>query len=90
MTTTREQFEGRERLSRALAWDAEDGTLSGGEHALVVTLHALVKHFDRLDGPEQTQIAAALTNVAEDTTAKEAPIRARHEAALRRAGGMGA
>lgn len=86
MTTVRDEFEGRERLSRVLAWDADDGTLSGGEYALVATLHALVEHFDRLDGPEQTQIAAALTTVAAGTTAEEAPIRAAHAAALRRAG----
>lgn len=85
MTTAREEFQGRERLSQALGWDADDGTLSGGERALAATLHSLAKHFDRLDGPDQAQIAAALTAVADDTGAAEAPVRAAFEAALRRA-----
>lgn len=75
MKTTREEFEDRRELRRALGWDPDDGTLSGGERALAAIVRTLDAHFDRLDGREQLTIASALAAVGAETTAAEGPFR---------------
>lgn len=77
MTTTREQFEAQPTLNQALnEWSPDDGWLSAGQIALASTVHALVDHFDRLDGQYQMAIANALAAVAEETSASEEYVRA--------------
>lgn len=76
MTSTRDQFEVRPELRQALnEWTPYDEWLSGGQLSVTAVVHNLAKHFDRLDGSYQQEIAAALSAVAEDTLAMEAPFR---------------
>ena len=73
--TIRAMFSDHPRLSRALKWDADDATLSGGERALAAVLAALANDFDALDGAEQRAIADTLTAQAEETERDEAAAR---------------
>ncbi|MFL0580660.1 hypothetical protein [Dietzia sp. 179-F 9C3 NHS] len=72
---TRQTFEADPTFRRALSWNPDDGTLSGGERALAAVVHVLEEHFDRLDGPMQLDLAAALSAVADSTAAAEADAR---------------
>lgn len=73
--TIRAMFSDHPRLSRALEWDANDETLSGGERALAAIVAALANDFDAMDAAEQRAIADTLTAQAEETERDEAAAR---------------
>ena len=70
--TISELFSAHPTLSRAVAWNPDDATLSGSERALANVVSTLAAHFDVLDGAEQRALADVLTRQAADTEQAEA------------------
>ena len=58
-------------LRQAFAWDVQDATLLGGEHALAVLVQAMGSQAPRIDAPQLTALSKVMHEHAEHVTALE-------------------
>ena len=71
MKSLSEKMNADPQLKKALQWNADDSTLSGGEAALARIVTSLSTDFDALDGSHQQAIADALVAQAKETQEAE-------------------